>query len=512
MATAPLLLITLASVFQTGTSPQEPVPQGTADRKVRIEIVTTENGETKRVAREFDANDDAQLHEALRELGVLDHLRVDGDGDNVTVDIRHFGDHADDENMALTIAPVPPMAPLPPMRPMAPLCEDHAYLGVSTRNLSEELRERTKTTLTEGAYVTDVVDDTPAAEIGLAEGDIITAVDDDAITGPKDLSEVIRAHEPGDKVKITYHRDGKKNTATAELEEHESKEFAYAYNFGPEHGSEEWDWESYMGDTPLPTEPRAFLGVTPADDDENAKGAAIGGVEEGTAAATMGIKGGDVITSVNGTATPDFDALSKTIKAMKPGDAVSMVVERDGEELTLNGTLGETEDLVRTFSMNGMPGMRQFNIEGFGPQEQDELRHEMDVLRREMDELRREMGGNMRGETRVTIESRTLTPEEKALLAGKGVAGLEDELALGDLRAFPDPSNGFFRLQFDIPERGDLAVDLHDASGEKVYQERILGFKGRYERTLDLTDKATGTYFLVITQGGRTATRKLVKE
>ena len=124
---------------------------------------------------------------------------------------------------------------------------------------------------------------------------------------------------------------------------------------------------------------------------------------------------------------------------MKPGDAVSLVVGRDGEQLTLNGTLGETEDFTRTFSMQGMPGMREFHIEGPGPQKQDELRREMDQLRREMDELRQELGKDMRSEMHVTIESRSLTAEEKALLAGKGVTGLDNELPLGDLRELGEP-------------------------------------------------------------------------
>ena len=55
-------------------------------------------------------------------------------------------------------------------------------------------------------------------------------------------------------------------------------------------------------------------------------------------------------------------------------------------------------------------------------------------------------------------------------------------------------------------------LNRNDANGERVYEERITGFKGRYERTLDLTDKATGSYYLVIQQGGKTTAQKLVKQ
>jgi hypothetical protein len=105
-----------------------------------------------------------------------------------------------------------------------------------------------------------------------------------------------------------------------------------------------------------------------------------------------------------------------------------------------------------------------------------------------------------------------LSEEEKALLKGKGVSGLDAELQLKEMRVFPNPSNGFFRIAFDVQERGDLFVNVHDAKGDRVYEERITGFKGRYERTLDLTDKNTGTYFLVIQQDGKTQAQKLIKE
>jgi len=136
----------------------------------------------------------------------------------------------------------------------------------------------------------------------------------------------------------------------------------------------------------------------------------------------------------------------------------------------------------------------------------------MEKLQQEMEKLREEIGRELRSETRITIESRKLTDEEKAMLKDKGVKGLDNELELGDLSTFPNPSNGFFRIHFDVPAAGDLEVDVHDASGERVYQEKITGYNGRYERTLDLSDKAAGNYFLVIRQNGKATSRKLIKQ
>jgi PDZ domain/Secretion system C-terminal sorting domain len=494
----PFLILPLAAVFQTG---QQGPPDQAPERKVRIEIVTTENGETRRVTKEFDATDEQQLQDALRELGVFDHITL-GDGErDLTIDIRGFADGVEDSDMLLHLAP---MAPLPPLPPMAMACENVGFLGVSTTSLNQELREKSKAPNKEGAYVTHVVDGSAAETLGLKEGDVITEMEGDEVGGPEELTESVRAHDPGTKVKLTWYRDGKKMAGTAELGK--CKEESYSYSFSYDGEDEAWAPDEEDGTWDM--EQRAFLGVMPANEDGNERdGAVISTVEPGSAAEKMGLKPGDAIRSVNGVAIADFDALAETIRSMKPGDAVTVMVDRGSESVTMNGTLGEHK--VHTYIH--VPGMGSMQWKSLDPEAGDELRREMDQLRREMSEMRREMGREIRREVRVNVEARKLTEEEKTMLRGKGVA-VGNELALGELQAFPNPSNGFYRLQFDVPERGDLNVDVHDAKGERVYQERIVGFKGRYERTLDLSDQATGSYFLVISQGGKATTNKLVKE
>ncbi|HRH69351.1 MAG TPA: PDZ domain-containing protein [Flavobacteriales bacterium] len=517
-----LFFMPLAAVFQGGALPE--APQEPVDRKVRIEIVTTENGETKRITKEFDAGSEAEIQQTLKDLGVMDHFNVSGDGENVTIDIRRSMDGEEDEDISLSIAPldpmdpVAPMAPMPPMQPMAPFMGNDgvAYLGVSTQSLNDELLAKNKVPGKKGVWVNEVIEDTPADKAGLEEGDVITEVDGKAVLGPAGLTEIIRDHEPGDKVKLTYYRNGKKMDGTAELAERETR--SYSYSYGPEHGSEEYDWESYLGDGEWSGSSHAFLGVTPKEDSEDVNGAAIESVEEGSAAEIMGIQSGDVITKINDKEISDFTCLSNTIKAMEPGDEVSVTVQRDGTTTTLTGELGEHKQDM-TFILeapDGTPGaahIRRFRMDGMGQQDFAELQRDMAELQRDMAELQRSLGKDIRTkETRITIEAMPLSPAEKDLLKSKGVTALDVELKLGDMGVFPNPSNGFFRLQFDVAEKGDLFVNVHDATGERVYEERITGFKGRYERTLDLTDKATGTYYLVIQQGGKTTAQKLVKQ
>lgn len=500
--TIPFLFIPLAAVFQSGQQdPVTPAP----DRKVRIEIVTTENGETKRVTKEFDANDDAQLQDALRELGVHNHMKLGSGERDLTIDIRGFGE-GEDSDVFLRMAPLAPAPPLPPGAPMAFVGEPTAYLGVITRALTEEDRKERKLFVPQGAIILQVTEGSPAEKLGLRVDDIITELDGKAVHGPGQLAELIRMHKPKDEVKLVWLRDGSTMKGKVELGEREGN--AYAFSFDGSDLEELKELERLEGIGEWKSEKRAFLGVTPGDEDDEAPGVTIGSVEEGSAAEQMGLKAGDRITGINGSAIADFDALAELVRSMKPGDEVRVDALREGASLALKGTLGERRS---HFYFKGTDGAHGFHFEGLDPAIRHEIRVEMDQLRKEMDELRREMGKEMRREVRVRVEARKLSEEEKALLRNKGVA-VDRELKLDGLQAFPNPSNGFYRIQFDMPERGDLLVDVHNAKGERVYQEKIVGFKGRYERTLDLSDQATGSYYLVIAQGGKTATVKLVKE
>jgi phosphotransferase system IIB component len=487
-----------------------------SERKISIEIKTTENGETTTKSLDLDNATDQEIEEALREMGIMDHFTFHGDDEDVLIDIRRFTDGQEAEH-EMRIRMMPPMAPMPGMPPMPPMpaevSEKYTWLGVSTEKVTEELKKEKKVAVNVGVLVLEVHKGSPAEAAGLEEGDVITQVDGKEIADPKSLSETIRAKKPGDNVKITYYREKKKGNVTATLAEHEVSQ-TYSFNFND---GEQWKRFHEDGDWKKEAmEPRAFLGVTPGDD-EDITGAMIGSVEEGSAAERMGLKEGDIIRSVNGEKIDSFGDLSRKIRSMKPGDAVALKVMRGGAEQQISGELGEKkmeQYLLR--ERDGDQHMFEFdrNFEhAFGPEEREELRREMDELREEMDRLREELGADIqRSTTRIRIESKKLSEEEKALLKNKGVKGLENDLELGDLNIFPNPSRGFYRIAFDVKEKADLEVDVHDASGERVYQEKITGFNGKYERTLDLSDKASGTYFLVIQQNGKATSRKLVKE
>ena len=68
-----------------------------------------------------------------------------------------------------------------------------------------------------GARVSEVIEDSPAAEAGLAVGDVITSVDGEAVQDPRDVTRLIRAHKPGEEVTLSFSRGEEALTARARL-------------------------------------------------------------------------------------------------------------------------------------------------------------------------------------------------------------------------------------------------------------------------------------------------------
>lgn len=82
----------------------------------------------------------------------------------------------------------------------------HGYLGIYGVDISEEEAEVYKFPM--GAYVTQVIEDSPAAVSGLSQGDIITSVNGTEVESFTELKEQISSLRAGDVVTITYQRRG----------------------------------------------------------------------------------------------------------------------------------------------------------------------------------------------------------------------------------------------------------------------------------------------------------------
>ena len=89
----------------------------------------------------------------------------------------------------------------------------HPAIGVSALTVAGEGADRS------GARVQQVTPGSAAAGAGLQTGDLIVAVDGEAVSSVDELILAIRENEVGDTVEITYVRDGQTRTAQATLQD-----------------------------------------------------------------------------------------------------------------------------------------------------------------------------------------------------------------------------------------------------------------------------------------------------
>ena len=196
---------------------------------------------------------------------------------------------------------------------------DHAMLGVTTEKVDE------------GAKVNDITSESAAEKIGLKSGDIITKVNDTKIETPDALSKAIRAHKPGDKVTVTWLRDKKEQTGTAELTKWKSN---YKIDMGdlnlgktmprvqaiPRGQTQPWVFNS--------GQPKLGLSV---QDTDNGKGVKVIEVDEDSNAAKAGVKENDVISEVDGKAVNTTDEMVKIIKESKEKNSIMVKLQRAGK-------------------------------------------------------------------------------------------------------------------------------------------------------------------------------------
>jgi Do/DeqQ family serine protease len=94
-----------------------------------------------------------------------------------------------------------------------------AYLGISypRDNMSDDEKKEYGVKDGEGVYILEAPADGPAAHAGLQKGDVITKLDGKDVFSGAEMVGLIATYSPGDKIKVTYRRDGKESTVPVVL-------------------------------------------------------------------------------------------------------------------------------------------------------------------------------------------------------------------------------------------------------------------------------------------------------
>lgn len=265
------------------------------------------------------------------------------------------------------------VAQTPPAPPVAPRVEGFTfttdsggYLGVQTQEVTKDNFSKFGLREVRGVAIEKVVENSPAAQAGLQDNDVIVRFNGEDVTGSRKLTRMIAEVAPDHKARITVLRGGSEREITATLGKRPGMTFSegnFSGTFSPAVPSVPWTTVPSMprvmpappsGTVATPEGYREFfsfstsrqigVGVSTLNKQlgdyfgvSDGKGLLVNNVRENSAAAKAGLRAGDVIVDVDGKAVSTTSELIRAISEKKEGD-VSLTIIRNKNRQTIRVT------------------------------------------------------------------------------------------------------------------------------------------------------------------------------
>ena len=164
------------------------------------------------------------------------------------------------------------------------------WVGATMQAVSREIAESIGLDRPAGALVSDIAEKSPAADAGLKRGDVVTAVDGQAVDDPESLGYRLATRTIGGTATLTYLRNGKSATVQVKMvaaPEIPPREAVKVTGRSPFTGA------TVMNMSPAVAEEFSIEGVR--------EGVVVAEVPEDSIAANVGIQKGDIIVAINDT-------------------------------------------------------------------------------------------------------------------------------------------------------------------------------------------------------------------
>jgi serine protease Do len=190
------------------------------------------------------------------------------------------------------------------------------WLGVGIQDLTPELAEYYKVKGKKGVLVTHVFEGDPADKGGVKVNDIIVAVNNDPVTGSRELSRKIAALGVGSSATISLLRDGRKKTVTIKIAKRDDQEMQT---------QREPESDDSLGLSLRNLEPD-FAGRFGYSEEES--GVLVVGVESGSKADKAGIRQGDLIKELNRKPIETLKDFRRQLDKVKKGGTIRLLLKR----------------------------------------------------------------------------------------------------------------------------------------------------------------------------------------
>jgi len=198
-----------------------------------------------------------------------------------------------------------------------------AQLGVHITDVDKETMQALGLKNRDGALVPQVVAGSAADKAGILPGDVIVSIDGKAVHKAHDLPLRVARHTPGDKVKIGVIRNGRAKMITVTVEAMDDTDMAKNGHI-QRNGSKVrlgMVVDNLTADLAARLQSRVKHGVV------------VQQVQRGMPAARAGIQRGDVIYRINGKDVNNLRDFAKLAKHFKAGDALRVMLDRQGDQV-----------------------------------------------------------------------------------------------------------------------------------------------------------------------------------
>lgn len=241
--------------------------------------------------------------------------------------------------MAITMLPV--SAGFTEEPPQDKARSKRGWLGVSIQDISRSLAEEYNLKTEDGAYVSDVQDESPADSAGIKKGDVIIEFGGRKIYDADDLAKSVSRTEPGTRSTVVILRDGERKSITLAVGKLRRRS-SFAWSMGGDGAR----FRMFHGG-------RGMLGMSTISLSEqlakyfgapNDEGVLVESVKKGSPAEKAGIMAGDVVLKVGTRTIEDMGDIWKALEKYDEGDKVDVELLRKGSKKTVKVEVEEMED------------------------------------------------------------------------------------------------------------------------------------------------------------------------
>lgn len=329
-------------------------------------------------------------------------------------------------------------------------------IGIKSHRMGVDASEERGFTFPYGSLIRDIYPNSAASTLGLQPFDYIYQIGDQKATEDLRISEIIDQYQPNDEVMVYYERQGILRSGKVNL--------SNGNDLNLVHRSSSND---------------PFLGIAQNHDHvpKGIDGVPVDISDNGTAQA-MGMEDGDILTQIDGLTMYNWSDLAAAIDNREVGESIQVQYYRDGNLFEENRPIKS-----RAATHNN-------HSRADGPQI---------------------VGTPQPGITASEAQLLPVTEADQAIVKiEEENLPITSDIRFEELNVFPNPSDGIFNIQLELPQRGRTSIQVFDGSGRRVYENNLGDFTGVFSDRIDIANTAKGIYFLLVRQDDKTISRRIV--